>query len=225
MELELRITTDIKEETIQKTNWTIFTELIKSTTSHINILKTKQDIIREINIVNEEIRKAIYQSTKTYKFSKEKPYLLPPEVRQLIKDKRKARKLAQRTLNPRDAAEATRLNNIIRRWLQEIKHEHWENKMEDYNNDFGKIYQKIKKWRKGQPKMPPMRGPRGIVYTNTEKAEIMADSLEKQFFPNPPDSDSEEEDEESTVETNNTSSETPHKVTTQPPKKNLIMNP
>lgn len=174
------------------TNWTRFHYHLKTHTTSIQALNTIEDIDKEIKILTEEINTAIEQCTKTVELKGQVPILLPTQVRELIKEKRKARKRAQRTLHPEDINRATQLNNQVRTALKNEHIKMWENTMEQMNCDRNNIWKIIKSRRATDHEITFLQGARGLGYTSSEKAEILADSIENQCTINEPDTDDED---------------------------------
>lgn len=175
---------------IQKNSWTKYSAYLRDNTTDIKTINRIEDIDQEVQTFTDEITSAVNSSSKKYRVTKEKPYLLPQDLLTKIKEKRKARKLAQRTLNPDHQIRATRLNNEVRKLLLDYHTEMWELKMHRCGKSTKDIFRTIRSWKNQGQSIPPLHCLNGVAYTCEEKAEGIANTLEKQFTANDVDSDS-----------------------------------
>lgn len=183
--IEISTANNPSEETIKRiVQWPKFTNWLKNNTTRINLLYTEEDINKEIDNLTGEISTALQHSTKEITLKGYQPTVLPVEIRQLIKEKRQARKRAQRTLDPEDARTASRLNNQLREALKEYHEEQWNHKLETLNSDKNGMWKLIKSMKTTKQQIPPLQGPNGTAYTREEKAETLADSIQAQCSPN-----------------------------------------
>jgi hypothetical protein len=99
---------------------------------------------------------------------------------ELIRAKNRARRTAHRTGWPIDRREANRLQFGVKQALSVFRNEQWEQKLESLNSEDNSIWKMAKILRNTRKPFPPTHGAGGIVYTDQEKAEAFADSLELQ---------------------------------------------
>lgn len=177
------------------TVWNRYTYYLKNKMENIKTLRTTEDIDEEVKLLTQEIKQAVENCTKVISSKANEIILLPTELRQLIKDKRKAQKKAQRTRHPNDILAATRLNNNVRSQLQTFHNNRWNNKVESLNSDRFSLWKLIKSLKTKRSSIPPLQGTYGIGYTNNEKAEILATSIENQCTPNEVDDENEAAEE------------------------------
>lgn len=168
--------------TQQKTyvQWNKYHYYLKQTTSSINLLHTNQEIDQEINTLTEEINKALQDCSKTIELENKRLIILPVRIRQLIKDKRKAKKRAQRILHPDDVRNTTQLNNQVHAELRKYHNDLWNEKMTALNTEQDSVWKLAKRLKTNYNEVPPLHGRNGIGYTAEDKAEILADSIENQ---------------------------------------------
>lgn len=174
-------TEEIKKCIVQ---WSKYTSWLKTNTSALNLLRTIEDIDKEVDILTTEINSGLQHNTKEIKLNGYQPQILPVEIRQLIKEKRKARKKAQRTLDPEDARAATRLNNQLKEALKEHHQDQWDYKLKTIQNEKNGIWKLIKTMKSSKQPVPPLQGRNGLAFSKEEKAEILAESIEAQCSPN-----------------------------------------
>ncbi|CAH1384218.1 unnamed protein product, partial [Tenebrio molitor] len=68
----------------------------------------------------------------------------------------------------------------VKQALSVFRNEQWEQKLESLNSEDNSIWKMAKILRNTRKPLPPIHGAGGIVYTDQEKAEAFADSLELQ---------------------------------------------
>ncbi|KAJ8915493.1 hypothetical protein NQ315_012374 [Exocentrus adspersus] len=107
---------------------------------------------------------------------------LPHATKLLIRERRSARRRSIRTGDPVDRNALNQLSRRVRAALDEHFNERWRKHTEEINEgDHERSLWKQQKILRTQRKpIPPIHGERGIVRTNSEKAEAFADSFELQ---------------------------------------------
>lgn len=181
IEVVLQIHDNPQEETIRKIiQWPKFVTWLEKNTSSLNILNTTEDIDAEVETLTREINNAMELNTKEIKLKGRNPIILPVELMQLIKEKRKARKKAQRTLDPEDFRTASRLNNQLREALKEFHDDRWNYKLQTIQNERNGIWKLIKSMKTNKQVTPPILGRNGMAYTTEDRAEVLAESIEAQ---------------------------------------------
>lgn len=98
---------------------------------------------------------AIDSNTKSIIITGHKPSLLPIDTIQKNLKKRRARKLAQRTLAPNHITQANRFSNELKQILQNFQQDRWETKMQYCNKTPKDIFRLIKKCKRERPFFPP----------------------------------------------------------------------
>lgn len=105
---------------------------------------------------------------------------LPSWLRTEIKNRNQARKQYQKSRKAEDKKIYNNLVYKIRRELQKIKNQNWENLIDSLETN-EKSYWKIAKCLRNKKQYtPPLVTSNGIAYTTSDKAEAFADSLEEQ---------------------------------------------
>ncbi|CAH1371504.1 unnamed protein product, partial [Tenebrio molitor] len=113
----------------------------------------------------------------TKRFSEPRTRFIVP---QHIRAKNRARKIARRTGFPMDRTTANRLQFGVKQALSDFRNEQWERKLDSLKVEDNSIWKMVKLLRNNRKPLPPIHGAHGIVYTDEEKAEAFADSLELQ---------------------------------------------
>ncbi|GBN57032.1 hypothetical protein AVEN_210571-1 [Araneus ventricosus] len=64
---------------------------------------------------------------------------------------------------------------------KDLKQSNWKNKLIALQPDDNTLWNTAKRMRKKHVKISALHGPAGIAYSNTDKAETIANSLKEQF--------------------------------------------
>ncbi|KAH0816677.1 hypothetical protein GEV33_006114 [Tenebrio molitor] len=148
-----------RNATVQITNWSRFAEILETDFGPVPRIESVADLESAAGAFEEKIKTAMSDSTRTRVEPPEKENL-PQWIVDLIRAKNLARRQAYRTGSAVDRTEANRLGNEVKFAL--IDH---------------------------RSPLPPIHGTRGLVFSDDEKAETFADSLELQCRPNIADAD------------------------------------
>ncbi|KAI4458766.1 larval/pupal cuticle protein h1c-like protein-related [Holotrichia oblita] len=108
---------------------------------------------------------------------------IPSDLVDLVREKRKARKRAQRTPCPLDIARANLLSNTLRDKLRDFHSERWWAKVSSVSVSDGSIWKLARSLKRSKTPSTygPIHGPNGLVYDSEGKAEIFSDHLETVF--------------------------------------------
>lgn len=169
--------------TIRKTDWSEFTRIALENIGKVPDLTTTDDIDKAVNHLTATIQNGIEAATNT----RETPHRAerpPQSIIDLISEKNRARKRAQRTLAPDDRTAANALTAKVRARLKEWRSDCWQRKVLSLDNDRRALFKMTKALRNRRAPIPPIHGLNGVAYTNDDKAEAFAVSLEDQFSPN-----------------------------------------
>lgn len=165
-----------------KINWKKFKEQINKINRTPPTLTNTEALQEEINKITTEIRNIISQNT-TYSESNSYTTKTTKEIKNLIKTKNKKLKEARLTHNPADYLAAKNLSKQIQNKLDELRNEEWNAALNQINEeekeDHIAIWKLLNKILKKSNSNHPIHGIRGLVYTNPEKTEAIADTLEE----------------------------------------------
>ncbi|GFT51524.1 RNA-directed DNA polymerase from mobile element jockey, partial [Nephila pilipes] len=129
------------------------------------------------------IQTAINQSSKAKII--EHPYFnIPFPTRLKIRSKNRLRKIWQNTRYPPIKNEINRLQREIKREIYQVKNEAWEARLQTSNTEDLSLYKLDKTTKNTLFTIPPLIGPRGLVFDSQAKADLFADSLENSFQEN-----------------------------------------
>jgi hypothetical protein len=166
-------------------NWKKFTSILTDSKYEINPkTNNKSEIDSAINSLTINIQSAIESSS--YSQNKQKSYKsIPDEILQEINEKNILRREWQRS---RDPAVKRRLNaktSFIRAILVTHLQDEWDKFIFSTSLSDTSIYNLNKKLLNKRPASHPLEGANGLAFSPIEKSELLADSLENQFTPNP----------------------------------------
>ncbi|GFU35118.1 RNA-directed DNA polymerase from mobile element jockey, partial [Trichonephila clavipes] len=173
------------------TDWNLFRHTLKTNTSfrpitahsREDIEKLTTDITSNILHAYDLSSKPVHNNSKTY---------VDSDLKSLFKQRNRARKIWQFTRDPNDKTILNRLQNQINRKVNALTQKQWEDKLTSLDLEDGSLWNMSKGYRKKRSPISALTGPTRIAYTDTQKAETLANSLENQFQLNDiqnPDSD------------------------------------
>lgn len=88
----------------KKTNWIEYTKFLTENISNIPLINSAEEIEDYVVRLEEDINAAINHSTKQMNRAIQNTNGIPPQIKELIRQKRRARKRAQLTRSPNDNA-------------------------------------------------------------------------------------------------------------------------
>ncbi|GBN71387.1 hypothetical protein AVEN_149360-1 [Araneus ventricosus] len=120
------------------------------------------------------------------KISTSKPFVpkdmyVDPRLKELNKERNYARKISQTTRNPVFKSKLNKINKLISKLSEKVQNEGLVNELQNLRADNGTIWKYVKPFKKKHRNIPNLISPAGIANTDQEKANFLADSLEKQF--------------------------------------------
>jgi retron-type reverse transcriptase len=173
---------------VQTTNWPLFAENLETDFGPIPRIESVEDLENAAGVFEEKITTAMTNSTRNRVEPRQKESL-PQWIIDLIRTKNRARRLAFRTGAAVDRTEANRLGNEVKYALIDHRNDRWERKLESLSTEDNSIWRMAKALRSDKKPIPPIHSTLGLVFSDDEKAEAFADSLELQCRPNIVDAD------------------------------------
>ncbi|GBO01041.1 putative RNA-directed DNA polymerase from transposon X-element, partial [Araneus ventricosus] len=133
---------------------------------------------------DQQIEDIISAFNLTAKMKKNDSYETPPEIRAQTTHTNRLRKIWQRTKWPQDKKAYNREKEKLSKMWKEHNNNSFQKKITNANTEDKTIWSLIKSYTGENYKIPPLRGNYKIAYSNQEKAEEIALSLQDQFKPN-----------------------------------------
>jgi hypothetical protein len=177
-----------RNATVQITNWPRFAEILETDFGPVPRIESVADLESAAGAFEDKIKTAMSDSTRT-RVEPQKKENLPQWIVDLIRAKNLARRQAYRTGSAADRTEANRLGNEVKFALIDHRSDRWERKLKSLTAEDNSIWRMTKALRSSKKPLPPIHGTRGLVFSDDEKAETFADSLELQCRPNIADAD------------------------------------
>jgi hypothetical protein len=174
--------------TIRNTNWPRFAEILETDFGPIPRTESVEDLESAAGALEDKIKSAMTDSTRIRVEPRQKE-ILPQWIVDLIRAKNRARRLAFRNGDTPDRTEANRLGNEVKYVLIDHRSDRWETKLESLATEDNSIWRMAKALRSNHKPLPPIQGANGLVFSDVDKAEAFADSLELQCRPNVVDAD------------------------------------
>ncbi|GFU20546.1 probable RNA-directed DNA polymerase from transposon X-element [Trichonephila clavipes] len=165
------------------TTWSILTKILAIPDNFfLPTANSTHEIDSQVSNLTDEILNAHASASRPF-YHTEQPYV-QGELKELFKERNKARKTWQHTRHPQHKTELNRLQNAIKRKIYHYRQEAWEDNLSTLNAEDNSLWELRKLSGRKPPRFPPFNGPTGIALSDTNKTEVIAHSLEKQFHLN-----------------------------------------
>lgn len=178
---EVNIIYDKKQTTLSWTNWTQFERTLKISNSQIN---SPDDLNRATSTLEQEIQETINNCTYTKNVSSK--FTLPHDIKNLFKEKNKARRKYHQTLDPRDKNHLNNITNSLKRAIRNHNNKKWDNALQNLDEDVNALWKLTKTFKTPHHNVPPILHNGTLISTPKEKLEVFADAFQNQFMTNNP---------------------------------------
>jgi Reverse transcriptase (RNA-dependent DNA polymerase)/Endonuclease-reverse transcriptase len=169
---------------LRRTDWDCFRSLMDDDLDPVNLsLDSPRDIDRCINLFTNSILSALARSTPQPRAQRNTEFDLPLHIVKSIKAKNRVRKLWQRFKLP---SLKTNLNSMvtgIKEMIKQHVNNRWEKRVSSLQLKDESIWRLTKQLLRIPSKSPPLHGVHGLAYSNKDKANALADTLERTFTP------------------------------------------
>ncbi|GFS48082.1 RNA-directed DNA polymerase from mobile element jockey [Trichonephila clavipes] len=164
-------------------NWENFRFLLKNKPLSIPASPSNEHLDVAIGRLEENISEALVSASKP-KF-KTAPIKLPPDIRSKIRHRNRVRRFWQKSRDPALKNELRTIRNEIASDIRHLSRARWEKTIEELSPETSTLWRCTSFLKKPFHHIPPLKGALGsIAVAPIEKAEVIADSLQKQFEPN-----------------------------------------
>lgn len=168
-----------------KTDWNLFQSALDTIIITGNpIIETKTDVDTHIGFFTNAIVTALKNSTPEASKKPRKIFELPANILNLIKTKNSIRKRWQAYRNPNTKTLLNNLTKEIKDKISMYRTMQWDHTVESLETQDLSLWRMTKALLKIPDKCPPLHGKHGMAYSNEDKANAMADTLEETFTPN-----------------------------------------
>lgn len=164
------------------TNWALFRDYINESLSGNFTVSSTEELDAETEIFMNTVTTAMKLSTG--KIPDTKKALLPFNIREMIKEKKRARKMWHLTRNREHKKEYNKLKNQVHKAVFNNMLDKLDKDIEDANNtsNIWKITRRLTKPHKNC-RTQPVYGINGPEYTDGGKARVLADAVESHLHP------------------------------------------
>lgn len=167
------------------TDWKQFRDCLDVSLVSVNpTIQSKEDVDYHILELTEKLTAALHASTPKPRPKKSDTYDLPMRIRKSIAAKNKLRKLWQKLRRPLLKSLLNKMEADIKKMINTYRNETWNDKLSSLNVSDKSLWQMTKCILQVPMKFPPLHGVNGMAYSNQDKANAMADTLERTFTPN-----------------------------------------
>lgn len=167
---------------VKKTNWEKFRDVLK--TKKIPIIRNKNEIEEKALELQQIINDAFAAATTIKIKTKKQLDTLPIYLKELIKEKNKARRTYHRTLNPQDKTHLNYMTRRVTEALTEHQNDKWQEKMEELQKQDSNVWKIAKALKNKTSRQKSTLIKDNIVATDDiEKANLFAKTMEEQFKP------------------------------------------
>ncbi|GFW82612.1 uncharacterized protein TNCV_3491841 [Trichonephila clavipes] len=162
------------------TNWNVFTKTLASTENiYLPQANSTAEIESQIRELSSEILDAHVKASRPMTHSE--PPFVQGELKHFFRERNKARKLWQFTRFPQHKTDLNRLQNKIKRLVGNYRQQVWEDHLTSLDAEDGSLWGTARAFRKKASPISALNGPNGIALSDSNKTDLIAQSLESQF--------------------------------------------
>ncbi|GFS63696.1 uncharacterized protein TNCV_1127541 [Trichonephila clavipes] len=142
-------------------NWPCTADSIPELRSDHNPVNSTHEIDSEVRNLTSEILNADASASRPF-YHSEQPYV-QGELKELIKERNKARKTWQQTRHPQHKSDLNRLQNIIKRKIYHYRQQAWGDNLSTLNAEDNSLWGIAKAFRKKTSQISAFNGPTVVV--------------------------------------------------------------
>jgi hypothetical protein len=181
--------------TTRNTDWTSLQRHLESTVNLNLRMKSPEDIDDAVQHFTRVVQDAAWKSTPQSRQTETTTTDTPLYIRQLIAEKRRARRTWQRSRNAADQHIYNRLSRKLKKVLRDAQNNTFEHYITNLSANDNTLWKATRKLKRPQVHVPPLRKPNGQwARSDKEKADTFASHLADVFKTEPDDEEEEIED-------------------------------
>lgn len=170
----------------KRTDWPGFTNEVSERVPLLNLdLSSASEVERVATSLSHIITDSLDSATTT-RIRPSFSIPLPGHLKDLLRQKRKARKRANRSLCPADRRISNDITHHLRKALKENRFRSWQDKVSTLIPEDGSLWKMTKSLRAPSNRISHLNGTDGPVYKPLDKANLFADHLCTVFQGHPP---------------------------------------
>ncbi|GFT83989.1 hypothetical protein TNCV_680171 [Trichonephila clavipes] len=139
---------------------------------------TPEDIDTQVTAFTDRLQQAYKDASKPLKNN---TFYISRDLKQLFKDRNRARKTWHYTRSPVDKNILNKLQKQIKKIVTKFEQKQWDESLACLEAADVTLWKAAREFRKKAPPIPALKGPAKIAYSDTDKSEIIADSLQNKF--------------------------------------------
>lgn len=173
--------------TLRHVDWTRYQSLINSRVQPPSRLVTEAQLDQAADNLQNTIQQCLQEATITRHKPRNKLHLTQA-LKELLRDKSRAKKEYQDTLSPSAKTKLNRITNQVKSELAGMLEQRWSKWLEEIAEDdppHTRLWKVTRQLKSKRRPMPPLQTSAGFAITDGQKAQALADSLEEQCTPNP----------------------------------------
>jgi hypothetical protein len=175
--------------TNNKTNWDLFKKLVEERTNLSEPIRTKVQLEDELEAFNNNIQLAAWENSPISHTDTTRKHNYPLEVRELVQEKRKTRRIWQQTRAPQHKNILNFLCNKLKQLIKEIKNESINKRLRglsELKDDDYSLWKATKGINRTKMHVPPLKNDDGSwAKSDKQKVSLFAAYLEETFQPLP----------------------------------------
>lgn len=165
------------------TDWSKFQEhLIFNSKYSLSKITSKDELELETIELTNTILNAHKAASKNY--IQENAHYLPKQIKELIREKNKAKRTWQRFRDPEDKRSFNRLQSRIKSLIKKHTQKEWTDHIASLSAEDSSLWDVTRRCKRSARKIPALTGPASIAYSDNAKAEVLADCFQTQFREN-----------------------------------------
>lgn len=165
-------------------NWRKFEDHLSATLKPTTEPNTPDEIDQAVKDLEENIKRSLEAATTTHQDRRTDFLRLPEEIKDLIREKNRARRRAQTTLAPEDKRLHNQLTQRVKEAVREHRNSQWEDKIRSLNPETQTLWRMAKALKGEQKITPPLICPGGATAVSPkDKAQAFARTLARQCRP------------------------------------------
>ncbi|GFV04964.1 hypothetical protein TNCV_927411 [Trichonephila clavipes] len=142
---------------------------------HLTAVKSDAILERKILATHSHASRPIGNQHRSY---------TPPHIHQLIQHRNRLRKQYHRTLSPAHKTELNRAQQLVKNTLKQYSTDSWNQRLSALNTQDNSLWHTQKLFKNKRQAIPPLECDRGTAITDTQKANLLADTLKDNFTEN-----------------------------------------
>lgn len=171
---------EVGEAPIRKAvDWKMFSDILSQQTFSNDEILTVQDLDKAVDGLTTHLQGAQERSSRA-KILPAADKTLPQDLRELIREKNRAKKRYARTLDPLHKRELNQLQARVKDSLKAEYNERFAEKLSILQAKDVSLWRMTKALRQTRAPLPPLQGATGVAIAPEEKAEAFASCLEGQ---------------------------------------------